>query len=42
MIKLEGAQAKQYVDQAYETGWAGIIKVSPQHGPKMRQLFTKK
>jgi TRAP-type C4-dicarboxylate transport system substrate-binding protein len=42
VIKLEGAQAKQYVDQAYETGWAGIIKVSPQHGPKMRQLFTKK
>jgi TRAP-type C4-dicarboxylate transport system substrate-binding protein len=42
VIKLEGAQGRQYVDQAYETGWAGIIKVSPVHGPKMRQLFTKK
>src|SRR5215831_2435117 len=42
VITLNGAQAKQYVDQAYETGWAGIIKVSPQHGPKMRQLFTKR
>ena len=42
VIKFEGAQAKQYVDEAYEAGWAGIIKVSPVHGPKMRQLFTKK
>jgi TRAP-type C4-dicarboxylate transport system substrate-binding protein len=42
VIRLQGAQAKEYVDKAYETGWAGIIKVSPQHGPKMRELFTKK
>jgi TRAP-type C4-dicarboxylate transport system substrate-binding protein len=42
VIKFEGAQAKQYVDEAYAAGWAGIIKVSPQHGPKMRELFTLK
>jgi TRAP-type C4-dicarboxylate transport system substrate-binding protein len=42
VIALDGAQSKQYVDRAYETGWAGIIKVSPQHGPKMHQLFTKR
>jgi len=42
VIKFEGAQAREYVDKAYEAGWAGIIKVSPVHGPKMRQLFTKK
>jgi TRAP-type C4-dicarboxylate transport system substrate-binding protein len=42
VITLDGAQAKRYVAQAYETGWAGIIKVSPQHGPKMRELFTKR
>ena len=42
VIRLQGAQAKEYVDKAYEAGWAGIIKVSPQHGPKMRELFTKK
>ena len=42
VIKLDAAQSKQYVDRAYETGWAGIIKVSPQHGPKMRELFTKR
>ncbi len=42
VIKFDSAMAKQYVAQAYETGWAGIIKVSPVHGPKMRQLFTRK
>jgi TRAP-type transport system periplasmic protein len=40
-IKFEGEQAKQFVDKAYEAGWAGIIKSSPQHGPKMRELFGK-
>jgi TRAP-type C4-dicarboxylate transport system substrate-binding protein len=42
VIRFEGAQAKEFIDKAYETGWAGIIKNSPVHGPKMRQLFTKK
>jgi TRAP-type C4-dicarboxylate transport system substrate-binding protein len=41
MIRFEGAQAKQYLDRAYETGWAGILKVSPEHGPKMRDLFKR-
>jgi TRAP-type C4-dicarboxylate transport system substrate-binding protein len=41
-IQFSGAQAKEFVDTAYETGWAGIIKNSPVHGPKMRQLFTKR
>jgi TRAP-type transport system periplasmic protein len=40
-IRFDGAQAKQFVEKAYETGWAGIIKSSPQHGPKMRTLFGK-
>jgi len=40
-IRFQGAQAKEFVDKAYETGWAGIIKSSPQHGPKMRELFGK-
>ena len=42
VIRMQGAQAKEYVDKAYEAGWAGIIKNSPVHGPKMRELFTKK
>jgi TRAP-type C4-dicarboxylate transport system substrate-binding protein len=40
-IRFDGAQAKQFIEKAYETGWAGIIKSSPQHGPKMRELFGK-
>jgi len=42
VIRLEGASAKQYIDTAYESGWAGIIKVSPVHGPKMRELFSRR
>jgi TRAP-type C4-dicarboxylate transport system substrate-binding protein len=42
VIRMQGAQAKEYIDKAYEAGWAGIIKVSPQHGPKMRELFSQK
>jgi TRAP-type C4-dicarboxylate transport system substrate-binding protein len=40
-IRFDGAQGRQFVDKAYEAGWAGIIKASPQHGPKMRELFGK-
>ncbi len=42
VIRFEGAQAKQYLDRAYEAGWAGILKVSPEHGAKMRDLFSKR
>ena len=41
VIRFEGAQAKQYLDRAYEAGWAGILKVSPEHGAKMRDLFKR-
>ena len=41
-IRFEGAPAQQYVDKAYEAGWAGVLKASPEHGPKMRELFSKK
>ena len=42
VIRFDGAEAKQYVDRAYDAAWAGIIKVSPQYGPRMRELFTKR
>lgn len=42
VIRFEGAQAKQYVDRAYEAGWAGVLKASPEHGPKMRELFSRR
>jgi TRAP-type transport system periplasmic protein len=40
-IRFDAATSKQYVDKAYEVGWASIIKVSPEHGPKMKALFSK-
>jgi TRAP-type C4-dicarboxylate transport system substrate-binding protein len=42
VIRFQGAQAQEYVNKAYEAGWAGIIKNSPVHGPKMRELFSQK
>ncbi len=41
VIHFSSAQAKQYYDKAYEVGWAAIIKASPEHGPKMKALFSK-
>jgi TRAP-type C4-dicarboxylate transport system substrate-binding protein len=41
-ISFDTATAKAYVAKAYETGWAGIIKSSPQHGPAMQKLFTRR
>jgi TRAP-type C4-dicarboxylate transport system substrate-binding protein len=40
-ITLSGAAGKSYHDKAYEVGWAGIIRQSPQHGPKLREFFAK-
>jgi TRAP-type C4-dicarboxylate transport system substrate-binding protein len=42
VIRFEGSAAQQYIDKAYEAGWAGVLKASPEHGPKMRELFSKK
>jgi len=40
-ITLAAPDAKAFLGKAYETGWAGIIKQSPEHGPKLRQLLSK-
>ena len=40
-IKLEGAEGKLYRDKAYEAGWAGVIRQSPQHGAKLKEFFAK-
>lgn len=42
VIRFEGDQARQYVERAYETGWAGVLKASPEHGPKLRELFSRR
>jgi TRAP-type C4-dicarboxylate transport system substrate-binding protein len=39
-IKFEGATAKTFVDKAYEAGWAGVIRQSPEHGPKIKEFFS--
>ena len=41
-IRLEGAQARQYLDRAYEAAWADVTKASPEHGAKLRELFSKR
>ena len=40
-IEFKGAEAQAYLDKAYDAGWAGVIKQSPEHGPKLRDLFSK-
>ena len=40
-ITFDAATSKRYYDQAYEAGWAGIIRQSPEHGPKLRSFFSK-
>jgi TRAP-type transport system periplasmic protein len=42
VISFDATQAKQFVDKAYEAGWAGIIRQSPEHGPKLRRLLSKR
>ena len=40
-IELKGGDGEAYLAKAYEAGWAGIIKQSPEHGPKLREFFAK-
>jgi TRAP-type C4-dicarboxylate transport system substrate-binding protein len=40
-IKLDGAAGKAYHDKAYEAGWAGVLRQSPQHGAKLKEFFAK-
>ena len=41
VIEFKGADGEAYRAKAYEAGWAGIIKQSPEHGPKLREFFAK-
>ena len=40
-IEFKGAEGTAFLAKAYETGWAGVIKQSPEHGPKLREFFAK-
>jgi TRAP-type C4-dicarboxylate transport system substrate-binding protein len=41
VIAFKGAEGEAWRAKAYETGWAGIIKLSPEHGPKLKAFFSK-
>jgi TRAP-type transport system periplasmic protein len=41
VIRFEGDVAQSYLQKAYEAGWAGVIRQSPEHGPVLKQLFSK-
>jgi TRAP-type transport system periplasmic protein len=41
VIKLEGAEGKAWLDKAYDAGWAGAIRQSAEHGPKLKEFFSK-
>lgn len=40
IIKFDAAAAAAYRTKAYQAGWEGIIKQSPEHGPKLRDFFA--
>ncbi|MEI7804261.1 MAG: TRAP transporter substrate-binding protein DctP [Hyphomicrobiales bacterium] len=40
-IKFDAAAAESFRTKAYQTGWEGIIKQSPEHGAKIREFFSK-
>jgi len=42
VIRFDDAASKAYLARAYDVGWAGVIKASPQHGPKLREFFSAK
>jgi TRAP-type C4-dicarboxylate transport system substrate-binding protein len=41
VIELRGAEGEAFRAKAYEAGWAAIIKLSPEHGPKLKEYFSK-
>jgi TRAP-type C4-dicarboxylate transport system substrate-binding protein len=41
VITFDAANARQYVDKAYDVAWTNLIKASPTYGPQMRKLFSR-
>jgi TRAP-type transport system periplasmic protein len=41
VIEFKGAEGTAYRSKAYQAGWAGIIKQSPEHGAKLKEFFAK-
>ncbi len=40
-IAFTGADSAAFRAKAYEAGWDGILKQSPEHGPKLKEFFAK-
>ncbi|HLS51246.1 MAG TPA: TRAP transporter substrate-binding protein DctP [Burkholderiaceae bacterium] len=38
---LEGEEREKWLENAKEAGWAQVIKTSPEHGPRLRELMTR-
>jgi TRAP-type C4-dicarboxylate transport system substrate-binding protein len=41
VITLSGPAGEEWRKKAYEAGWAGVVKQSPEHGPRLKELFAK-
>jgi TRAP-type transport system periplasmic protein len=41
VIEFKGADGDAFRAKAYEAGWSGVIKQSPEHGAKIRGFFAK-
>jgi TRAP-type C4-dicarboxylate transport system substrate-binding protein len=41
VIELKGADGEAWRAKAYEAGWAAIVKLSPEHGPKLKAFFSR-
>ena len=41
MYEFKGADGAAYRSKAYEAGWAGVLKQSPEHGAKLKGFFAK-
>jgi TRAP-type C4-dicarboxylate transport system substrate-binding protein len=42
VIKFSPADEKRYLEVIRAAGWESVLKASPEHGPKLREYFTKK
>jgi TRAP-type C4-dicarboxylate transport system substrate-binding protein len=42
VIKFSAADEKKYLAVIRAAGWESVLKASPEHGPKLREFFTKK
>jgi len=41
-IRLDDAQAKRFLERAYQVGWESVAKASPTHAGKLRELLDRK